>query len=150
MAQMLQKQVFALPGCQRMSVNNLLCDTLGLAAQSAWFYLVTLTLQSLFFFARKSKDAPKKARTSLSAETLKILGKKGKAYKKARKTTKRKKQGNESSKDWGSGYRLRENRVFFRKMPLSSQARCEVLQFIRSTDIWHALPPQNSPFYTCI
>ena len=31
MAQMLQKAVFALPGCQRMSVNTLLCDTLGLA-----------------------------------------------------------------------------------------------------------------------
>ena len=31
MAQMLQKPVFALPGCQRMSVNTLLCDTLGLA-----------------------------------------------------------------------------------------------------------------------
>ena len=30
-AQMLQKPVFALPGCQRMSVNTLLCDTLGLA-----------------------------------------------------------------------------------------------------------------------
>ena len=33
MAQMLQKPVFALPGCQRMSVNTLLCDTLGLAEQ---------------------------------------------------------------------------------------------------------------------
>ena len=31
MAQMLQEPVFALPGCQRMSVNTLLCDTLGLA-----------------------------------------------------------------------------------------------------------------------
>ena len=31
MAQMLQKPVFALRGCQRMSVNTLLCDTLGLA-----------------------------------------------------------------------------------------------------------------------
>ena len=31
MAQMLQKPVFALPGCQRMSVNSLFCDTLGLA-----------------------------------------------------------------------------------------------------------------------
>ena len=31
MANMLQKPVFALPGCQRMSVNTLLCDTLGLA-----------------------------------------------------------------------------------------------------------------------
>ena len=31
MAQMLQKPVFTLPGCQRMSVNTLLCDTLGLA-----------------------------------------------------------------------------------------------------------------------
>ena len=30
---MLQKSVFALPGCQRMSVNTLLCDTLGLAEQ---------------------------------------------------------------------------------------------------------------------
>ena len=30
-AQMLQKPVFALPGCQRTSVNTLLCDTLGLA-----------------------------------------------------------------------------------------------------------------------
>ena len=34
MAQMLQKPVFALPGCQRMSVNTLLCDTLGLADDS--------------------------------------------------------------------------------------------------------------------
>ena len=31
MAQMLQKPVFALPGCQRTSVNTLLCDTLALA-----------------------------------------------------------------------------------------------------------------------
>ena len=32
MAQMLEKKtVLALPGCQRMSVNTLLCDTLGLA-----------------------------------------------------------------------------------------------------------------------
>ena len=31
MARVLQKPVFALPGCQRMSVNTLLCDTLGLA-----------------------------------------------------------------------------------------------------------------------
>ena len=31
MAQMLQKPVFALPGCQWTSVNTLLCDTLGLA-----------------------------------------------------------------------------------------------------------------------
>ena len=31
MAHMLQKPVFALPGCQRLSVNTLLCDTLGLA-----------------------------------------------------------------------------------------------------------------------
>ena len=30
-AQVLQKPVFALPDCQRMSVNTLLCDTLGLA-----------------------------------------------------------------------------------------------------------------------
>ena len=33
MAQMLQKPVFALPGCQRTSVNTLLCDTLALAEQ---------------------------------------------------------------------------------------------------------------------
>ena len=31
MAQVLQKPVFALPGCQQMSVNTLLCDTLALA-----------------------------------------------------------------------------------------------------------------------
>ena len=31
MAKMLQKPMFALPGCQRISVNTLLCDTLGLA-----------------------------------------------------------------------------------------------------------------------
>ena len=31
MAEMLQKPVFALPGCQRTSVNTLLCDTLELA-----------------------------------------------------------------------------------------------------------------------
>ena len=31
MAQMVQKPVFALPGCQQMSVNTLLCDTLALA-----------------------------------------------------------------------------------------------------------------------
>ena len=30
-SQMLQKPVFALPGCQRMSVDTLLCDTLALA-----------------------------------------------------------------------------------------------------------------------
>ena len=30
MARMLQKPVFALAGCQRMSVNTLLCDTLAL------------------------------------------------------------------------------------------------------------------------
>ena len=34
MAQMLQKPVFVLPGCQPMSVNTLLCDTLGLAEGS--------------------------------------------------------------------------------------------------------------------
>ena len=34
MAQMLQKPVFALPGCQRTSVNTLLCDTLALAEKS--------------------------------------------------------------------------------------------------------------------
>ena len=31
MAEMLQKTVFTLPGCQRMSANTLLCDTLTLA-----------------------------------------------------------------------------------------------------------------------
>ena len=31
MAKMLQKPVFALPACQPMSANTLLCDTLGLA-----------------------------------------------------------------------------------------------------------------------
>ena len=31
MANVLQNPVFALPGCQRISVNTLLCDTLGLA-----------------------------------------------------------------------------------------------------------------------
>ena len=31
MAQMLQNPVFELLGCQRMSVNTLLCDALGLA-----------------------------------------------------------------------------------------------------------------------
>ena len=31
MAKMLQKSVFALPGCRPISVNTLLCDTLGLA-----------------------------------------------------------------------------------------------------------------------
>ena len=35
MAQMLQKPVFALPGCQRTSVNTLLCDTLALAENCA-------------------------------------------------------------------------------------------------------------------
>ena len=35
MAQMLQKPVFALPGCQRTSVNTLLCDTLALADQNS-------------------------------------------------------------------------------------------------------------------
>ena len=34
MTQMLQKPVFALPGCQRTSVNTLLCDTLALADQT--------------------------------------------------------------------------------------------------------------------
>ena len=34
MAQVLQKPVFVLPGCQRMSVNTLLCDILGLAEHS--------------------------------------------------------------------------------------------------------------------
>ena len=29
--EMLQKPVFALPGCRPISVNTLLCDTLGLA-----------------------------------------------------------------------------------------------------------------------
>ena len=37
MAQMLQKPVFALPGCQRLSVNTLLCDTLGLADQGDFY-----------------------------------------------------------------------------------------------------------------
>ena len=31
MAQMLQNRMVVLPGCQRMSVNTFLCDTLGLA-----------------------------------------------------------------------------------------------------------------------
>ena len=37
MAKMLQKPVFALPGCQQMSVNTLLCDTLALAEQREGF-----------------------------------------------------------------------------------------------------------------
>ena len=43
MASMLQKPVFAFPGCQRTSVNTLLCDTLGLA---------DLTLSCLFLHMR--------------------------------------------------------------------------------------------------
>ena len=31
MAKALEKSVFALPGCQQISVNTLLCDTMGLA-----------------------------------------------------------------------------------------------------------------------
>ena len=34
MGKMLQKPVFALPGCQPISVNTLVCDTLGLARLS--------------------------------------------------------------------------------------------------------------------
>ena len=40
---MLQKPVFALPGCQRMSVNTLLCDTLGLAEISCGHFPWKLT-----------------------------------------------------------------------------------------------------------
>ena len=36
MVQMLQKPAFALPGCQQMSVNTLLCNTLGLADTNWW------------------------------------------------------------------------------------------------------------------
>ena len=40
MAQTLQKKpVFALPGCQRMTVNTLLCDTLGLAGITFFSFL---------------------------------------------------------------------------------------------------------------
>ena len=45
----------------------------------------------LAFFGKKSNDAPKKARISLSAEPFKIPGKKGSTHKKARKNAKRKK-----------------------------------------------------------
>ena len=48
MAQMLRKPVFALPGCQQMSVNTLLCDTLGLA--DLWE-----------FFRKKRRTTGKKA-----------------------------------------------------------------------------------------
>ena len=44
MAEMLQKPVFALPGCQRTSVNTLLCDTLGLAE------IIGLGFGSFLFF----------------------------------------------------------------------------------------------------
>ena len=46
MAQMLQKPVFALPGCRQTSVNTLLCDTLGLAERRHMFWI------SLFFRMR--------------------------------------------------------------------------------------------------
>ena len=36
MANMLQKPVFALPGCQPIDVNTLLCDALGLAEHNSF------------------------------------------------------------------------------------------------------------------
>ena len=53
----------------------------------------TLTLQSLLSW-KKQGFFPKKARVSLFAEPLKSLEKEGKTHKKARKTGKRKMQGN--------------------------------------------------------
>ena len=51
MSQMLQKPVFALPGCQQMSVNTLLCDTLALAEvyflDALWITWNLLLLQLL-------------------------------------------------------------------------------------------------------
>ena len=54
MAQMLQKPVFALPGCQGTSVNTLLCDTLGLADLPASQFTVST---SRFMRLRKNKGA---------------------------------------------------------------------------------------------
>ena len=50
MAHMLQKPVFALPGCQRMSVNTLLCDTLGLAEKGL------LKLEAIFSYKSPKPD----------------------------------------------------------------------------------------------
>ena len=47
-AKMLQKPVFALPGCQPISVNTLLCDTLGLAEPTQIKALLTQTISGQF------------------------------------------------------------------------------------------------------
>ena len=44
MIRMLQKSVFALPGCQQTSVNTLLCDTLGLAEQALFVSVLDFAL----------------------------------------------------------------------------------------------------------
>ena len=54
MAQMLQKPVFALPGCQRTSVNTLLCDTLVTVG-----FLYGAGAETLIFVAGTSGKYPK-------------------------------------------------------------------------------------------
>ena len=60
---MLQKPVFALPGCQRVSVNTLLCDTLALAEYRSNSRGRELN-PNIFFsnFSGKSRDIPAKSR----------------------------------------------------------------------------------------
>ena len=54
MARMLQKPVFALPGCQQISVNTLWCDTLGLAENVLPARLQKLVSDIFLTFAGKS------------------------------------------------------------------------------------------------
>ena len=62
MAQMLQKPVFALPSCQRTSVNTLLCDTLALA--ELWlkhdYYSTTCTFTGIVVSGLYHSGFPRK------------------------------------------------------------------------------------------
>ena len=58
-----RKTVFALPGCQRMSVNTLLCDTLGLA-EVTWFIGLTV---------REPPPSPQNEETQTKTQTTQNL-----------------------------------------------------------------------------
>ena len=138
MAQMLQRPVFALPGCQRMSVNTLLCDTLGLAdfcfclllgqeqtTASYWVpyyhrsnllfveisYEFSQDFLSLLFWETQGKP-PKKARIFSLCRTPKIPGKEGRNAQKSKEIP-----CNEKSKEIPCNEKSKErkNRVFPRK-----------------------------------
>ena len=72
LAPILQKPVFALLGCQQMSVNTLLCDTLGLAElfRSGALQQCFIAIPLAIFSGTKGpepKSAPKSASKVLNA-----------------------------------------------------------------------------------